>query len=622
MVVWHNWQRWGYDYRLPDIYPANPAMGTHEELRRMADLCRETGVLFAPHDNYIDFYPDAQRFSYEKQIAFRADGTPVKAWINEWRGAQSYRYRADAVEPFLRRNVRLIRDGLRPNAFFIDVWSSIGPYDYWTADGQFVDHVTTRDSWGEHFAWIRDTLGALSPDDTAPQVSESGHDQLIGWLDGAQTNHLRVGKPVGEGRNAWCVWNVPCRDAERIPWFDAAHHDRFILHGAGYPSRYPAGLDARMHGIYSDDYMATEVLTGHPAMAAAAFGRDVVRKYWLLHDAMSALALRTIEAVEFVDGDIHRQHVRYSGGGHVWVNRGETDWHVAGETLPQYGFLVRVETDKGPVMAAITRRDGLIVETARSPGQVYVNGRELVEPGWPAKMSLDKIRLQPNRKLAMDVTWDIGRPMPADCRAFLHFVDSAGEIIFQGVTDSSWILRAKTGRFAAEAVAHVPAELAVGKSYELRMGFYRPADGRRLTLAGPSDDEQRIRTGTVRLDGDVQEMTDIRWTPHRAEPDPWLARQNREGKPIDFGPITTAGGCRLTPQDGGLLLVPLPGQDGSKVSVFLHLDKIPWKLPELTHVETIDEDGRVTARVPIRRKDDTVEIECEAGAFGYRLAPN
>jgi len=24
-VVWHNWQRWGYDYRLPDVYPPNPS---------------------------------------------------------------------------------------------------------------------------------------------------------------------------------------------------------------------------------------------------------------------------------------------------------------------------------------------------------------------------------------------------------------------------------------------------------------------------------------------------------------------------------------------------------------------------------------------------------------------
>ena len=81
------------------------------------------------------------------------------------RKAQSYRYRADAIEPFLQRNLRLIRDGLAPTAYFIDVWSSIGPYDYWTADGRFVDRVSTRDAWGEHFAWIRDAAGRRRPAD-------------------------------------------------------------------------------------------------------------------------------------------------------------------------------------------------------------------------------------------------------------------------------------------------------------------------------------------------------------------------------------------------------------------------------------------------------------------------
>ena len=33
-VVWHNWQRWGYDYRLPEIYPPNPEWGTEKELQR------------------------------------------------------------------------------------------------------------------------------------------------------------------------------------------------------------------------------------------------------------------------------------------------------------------------------------------------------------------------------------------------------------------------------------------------------------------------------------------------------------------------------------------------------------------------------------------------------------
>jgi len=105
-------------------------------------------VLFALHDNYIDFYPDAEGFSYRERIAFHSNGTPVRAWLNEGRQAQSYRYRADQVEPFLQANLRWIRENLAPTAYFIDVWSSIGPYDYWTSDGRFFDRVFTRNSWG------------------------------------------------------------------------------------------------------------------------------------------------------------------------------------------------------------------------------------------------------------------------------------------------------------------------------------------------------------------------------------------------------------------------------------------------------------------------------------------
>ena len=38
----------------------------------------------------------------------------MRAWLNEGRGAQSYRFRSDAVEPFLRRNLKWIREGLGP----------------------------------------------------------------------------------------------------------------------------------------------------------------------------------------------------------------------------------------------------------------------------------------------------------------------------------------------------------------------------------------------------------------------------------------------------------------------------------------------------------------------------
>ena len=112
MVIWHNWQRWGYDYRLPDIYPPNPKYGTLDEMRELIGVCKTAGVPFGLHDNYIDFYPDAEEFTYDQNIAFHPSGEPVKAWLNEGRDARSYRYRADRVAPFLKRNVKLIREHL------------------------------------------------------------------------------------------------------------------------------------------------------------------------------------------------------------------------------------------------------------------------------------------------------------------------------------------------------------------------------------------------------------------------------------------------------------------------------------------------------------------------------
>jgi hypothetical protein len=364
-IVWHNWQRWGYDYRLPDIFPPNPELGTLEEFRHLADVCKQNGVLFAPHDNYIDFYPDADGFSYSN-VAFTRQGEPYPAWFNYGRMAQSYRARPDRLQPLVERNLKLIRDGFGPTAYFIDVWSSISPYDYWTSEGQFIDRTLTRRIWGETFAWIRDYLG-----NNAPQISEAGHDQLIGWLDGAQAQHLRVDPDPSHE----FTLHIKAADSERIPWLDAAYHDRFILHGAGYPGRYAGGLDPATHGIYSDDYISTEVLTGHPAMVADPFSRDVVRKYWLLHHLMRALAGQRIESVEFVNADIHRQHVRWANGGEAWVNRGTADWNTGDRVLPPYGFYAHVPGAENGITAAIERTDGMIVEWSAQPGGQYLNER-------------------------------------------------------------------------------------------------------------------------------------------------------------------------------------------------------------------------------------------------------
>ncbi len=603
VVVWHNWQRWGYDYRLPDIFPPNPAFGTSDEFAVLAETCKSQGVLFAPHDNYIDFYPDAEGFSYTN-VAFTRDGDPIRAWLNEGRGAQAFRWRADAYRPFMERNVGLIRDAFAPTAYFIDVFSSIGPYDAWTSDGQFQDRVLVRNTWGETFAWIRDQLGG------APQISESGHDQLTGYLDGAQCNHLRV--DAHPSKDAWCVWRVPCEDAERVPWLDLAYHDRFALHGAGYENRYAGGLDTAMHGIYSDDYIATEVLDGHPAMVPEAFSRNVVRKYWLLHDLMRALARKRIESIEFVNGNIHTQHVRWEDGGETWVNRGESDWIVGEHVLPAYGFYAHA----GGAEAAIERRDGLIVEWSRSPEAQYVNARPVIDDRVPIQVSAETVQLTGERTVSVALVWTAQKPLPEAARIFAHFVDKAGKIALQAdcnppVPTTEW-----QGTVRTLGAGSLPEGAQPGDTFELRVGLWRPETGR-LALQGFSDEEQRVRLGTVRLEGEGTNIARIAWTPLEPQPDPVLARQNPQNKPVEFAGVRTDGGCRLTKDGEGLLITPLPKSVAFTVSI--DPQAIPFGLSAPNTLESLADDGSFNETVLTTREVGRAAVRIEAGAFRNRL---
>ena len=644
MVVWHNWQRWGYDYRLPNITPPNPRFGTTEEMIDLVETCKRQGVPFAPHDNYIDFYPDADGFSYEKTIAFHDNRLPIRAWLNEGRGAQSYRYRADAIEPFLKPNVAWIKEHLKPTGYFIDVWSSAAPYDYWTAQGEFHSALETGRVWAESFDWIRETLGG-----DAPMISESGHDGLIGHLDAAQTNHLRVGNPIPGQYYTWSVWNVDCEDAERIPWFDIAHHDRFILHGAGYAPRYAAGLSQALHGIHSDDYVCTEILTGHPGMVPRPFGRDVVRKYWLTQDWSRAIAMQTIESMEFVDGDIHRQHVRWSNGAEARVNRGPNDWTVEGRILPEYGFFVKAPGEDGPIEASIERLGGTIVETATAPNRLYVNGRMLMHPPASIRPVVENFRHTKGRTCEFDLVWNATTPIPEGYVPFLHFSDGKGKILFQASQQPQSFDDGRKGELRRKVRVSVPEELPADEEFDLGVGFYRPGTGKRLELDLVGDGSRRYKLGSVRVEEGQDAKTQVRWTGVPLKENTAHSRDNVLAKPIDFGTVATAGACRIdvdrarsvpvrasasesevasrrsseeTP-DGvttnGLLITPLPAEKGPTATLCIQPEKLGWQLGPLDTVEARDIDGKLLSKRPVERKNGEIVLTIEPGVFQYRI---
>ena len=344
VFVKHDWQRWGYDYRLPEIFPPHGSMSDFQLMRNAA---KQAGILFVPHDNYIDFYPDAEGFSYDK-IAFNGDGTPKLAWYNPGPRAQSYRWLPHGFTSALRENMKKMHDSFQPDGIFIDVFSSRPPTEYYDREGTYYPKSRTAEEWGRAFDSCREVLGT-----SGPMIGEGGTDALIGYLDAGEADHVAPSRMAHGYKNA-----------ERVPWHDMVTHGRMILFAGGLGARYSdaepwqlKGDNNKLHGYGSDDYLSNTVIGGRNPMSDGPFSRRAVMTYWLLHDVCTALGRETFELHEF-GKTIQRQHTVFSHGCEVWTNRGSNEWVVAGFTLPQYGFYAKTSNARAGVLLLRGQRAG------------------------------------------------------------------------------------------------------------------------------------------------------------------------------------------------------------------------------------------------------------------------
>ncbi len=599
IFVKHVWQRWGYDYRLPDIYPPN---GAFEDFQAMVSACHEAGILFCPHDNYIDFYPDASGFSYE-HIIFNPDGTPQRAWFNRGREAQSYRWLPTAFAPWQEANLRMMEEGFAPDALFIDVFSAIAPMDFRDRAGRFHPKSVSQAKWGEAFDRAREVFG-----DNAPQLSEAGTDALIGHLDGGQSDHAAwqpPDAPRGEGLNAAFRWNYPAADGERVPWHDMATHGAFVLFGGGLGPRYAGGTDGMLHGYGSDDYLTTTVMGGRNPMCDGPFSRRAVMTGWLLQEVCARLARSEMLEHRFADDDIHRQIVRF-GAGEVIVNRGRKDWNVGGAILPRYGFIARA----GEAEASVIRRDGVIVGFSRAPGVLFADARPMIGDGAKVRPWVTAVE-QDGSRVRLRLKVEILEPVPDGYRPFLHFseehADKGEGIVFQGHVQLDLASLSQAGEVEAVAEARLPGNPELPATVAIRFGLYRPKGGSRLRLAGPTDATGRAKGGRLHLaerDGSVA-MT---WEPE--PPDPVVAereaRLNLTGRMVNFGPVATDGAFRLRHADDEWELLPLPRSRAARV--VLDLARLGTGGRRVVGIREVDEAGAEVGAIDFAQEGNRVSF--------------
>ncbi len=126
MFLLGGWNRMGYDREHVDMWPPAEAAGGIKGLARAAKAVKKNGYLFALHDNYDDFYPDAPSFD-EKYILRNHDGSLHKGGV--WDGGLCYITCPAQREELLNRNMALIQKDIPLNAYYFDVVTNTSHYE-------------------------------------------------------------------------------------------------------------------------------------------------------------------------------------------------------------------------------------------------------------------------------------------------------------------------------------------------------------------------------------------------------------------------------------------------------------------------------------------------------------
>ncbi|MCL2744547.1 MAG: hypothetical protein FWE67_11915, partial [Planctomycetaceae bacterium] len=545
--------------------------------------------------------------------------------------AQSYQFRPDKVAHFLNRNLDLLTANLPVSTYFVDVFTSIPPVDFYDRDGKFYSRAETWAHWTQAFDTIRTRLSkANKAFPSATTSSEAGMDSLIGHLDGADCQFMLLSEESGEFRIP-----VKCKKWSRVPWFDAVHHNVFSLHGVGYSGRYEAQRGRALHGIDSDDYITSEILTGHALMTDwGSAKRNAVRKYWLAQDIIRHLADKHIVKVEFADNDIQRMIVTWNDGTAAFVNTGETDWDVTQfikgikvadiTVLPQYGFYIGSQN----LSAAIAKVGGRVVEFSYNlqdtAVKFYVNSRQrgAVNNLCPVIPKLKEFKYLGKNEIQVSFDWDAKGKIDKDWCIFVHcterrrnwhhkpleaFLGGGG---YPQVPTSQWKGTVNPGEYKIA----IPDELPAGRYYLVTGLYDSKGNGGRAKLMGLDTGADRYAVTWLKVERKADgSVSNISTEPFEWKDEPLADRLLSNAEPVNFIDVKAKGAFRFEMNKKTATLTPLPDEPASEVAL-----NFPFTCKS---IKAVDADGKELRDVPFKIEEGRTVFTTKEGEFAYILSP-
>ena len=295
------WCDRGYDNRHPDPFPIAEDAGGVEAMKRLSETCKSLGYIFGVHDQYRDYYHDAESFSFDNAIV-EADGT--HPYCDTWHGGPHTVMCAKLSPEYVKRNYDTFEElGIPIEGVYLDVFSIVELDECGNPD-----HRMTREECAQKRRECFEILNARG----IVTSSEEVIDCIIESLP--MTDHA-----------LYLV--VPPEDADKpgrfsapkgipIPLFNLVYHDCIVTpwrsstkpNTSGYG--IPKGESSFLHGIlnggtmFVQDYDDVENLK--EVQKALELHRRVVTFEMISH--------------EFVEGDIRRQRTVFSDGTTVEID--------------------------------------------------------------------------------------------------------------------------------------------------------------------------------------------------------------------------------------------------------------------------------------------------------------
>ncbi len=578
-IISHVWQRYGYDVKLPDHLPANPAFGGDEGMIAFGKAANQCGYVWSLHENYIDLYPDAPSYDPAARV-LRADGTPSPAWYNAGTRVQSFGLKCNRALGYARQNSPEIHCRFNTTAAYLDVHTCVPPWHQLDheADQPLAAMALAKVQFDtELFQFMRDTHGG-------PLFGEgANHFYWAGRCDGVEAQ-VRGGED-----------HAPLVDFDLLKI-----HPQMVNHGLGYYERwFRRGYDHRwgddtgsMEQI--DKYRAQELAYGHAGFVGAAQVDNlpwVIREHHLVHPVQRLYGTARPAEIRYevdgqlvtasaalVAGDTSRQQIRYDSGLRLWVNWRDEPWQVEGRVLPQWGFLAL-----GPdTEVSTTLRDGKYADYAECPEYVfadartdfpmpYLHSRKNIEP------RLREFQYLGGNRVRVTYEWLVNDTLDQDYHCFVHGVHSDSPspegIDFQ----QDHALPKPTDQWRkGDVIVDGPYDLSVSDkhdAYDLVIGLYR---GERVRLKGVQSGGDRILVARLKLqkqDGKITGITAQKpTTDNQPKPETevdFTARLNAPGTWIDFGKVATDGSVKIQRESDRLIVFPYPREKRFRVSLDL-----------------------------------------------------